>query len=87
MPTGPAEGLRAADGSPGILMDSFIEAHGLQCGYCTPGMLVSAQALLAHTPEPSDYDIKEAIGGNLCRCTGYAQIVEAIKLAAERMKA
>ena len=82
-----AEGLRAADGSPGILMDSFIEAHGLQCGYCTPGMLVSAQALLAHTPEPSDDDIKEAIGGNLCRCTGYAQIVEAIKLAAERMKA
>jgi carbon-monoxide dehydrogenase small subunit len=80
-----AESLRAPDGTPGPLMESFIEAHGLQCGYCTPGMLVAAHALLARTPQPSDDDIKEAIGGNLCRCTGYVQIVEAIKLAAERM--
>ncbi len=81
-----AEGLRNPDGTPGILMDSFMEAHGLQCGYCTPGMLISAHALLTENANPSDDDIKEAIGGNLCRCTGYAQIVESIKLAAERMK-
>ena len=81
-----AEFLRAPDGTPGPLMDAFIEAHGLQCGYCTPGMLVSAHALLERSPDPSDDDIKEAIGGNLCRCTGYAQIVEAIKLAAERLR-
>jgi carbon-monoxide dehydrogenase small subunit len=81
-----AEGLRSEDGSPGPLMDAFMEAHGLQCGYCTPGMLVSAQALLDRIPKPSDDDIREAIGGNLCRCTGYVQIIEAIKLAAERLK-
>jgi aerobic carbon-monoxide dehydrogenase small subunit len=81
-----AEALRTDDGSPGPLMDAFMEAHGLQCGYCTPGMLISAQALLARTPNPSDDDIREAIGGNLCRCTGYAQIIEAIRLAAERMR-
>lgn len=81
-----AEGLRNADGTPGTIMDSFIEAHGLQCGYCTPGMMVATHALLSTTPEPDDDQIREAIGGNLCRCTGYAQIVEAIRLAAQRMK-
>jgi len=81
-----AEALRNEDGTPGPLMDAFMEAHGLQCGYCTPGMLVSAQALLARTPSPSDADIREAIGGNLCRCTGYAQIIEAIRLAAGRLR-
>jgi carbon-monoxide dehydrogenase small subunit len=81
-----AEGLRNPDGSPGALMDSFMEAHGLQCGYCTPGMLISAHALLSNNKNPTDDDIREAIGGNLCRCTGYAQIVESIKLAAERLK-
>ena len=81
-----AEALRAADGTPGPLMDAFIEAHGLQCGYCTPGMLVAAHALLERTPRPSEADIKEAIGGNLCRCTGYVQIVEAINIAAEKLR-
>lgn len=81
-----AEGLRNADGSPGPIMDSFIEAHGMQCGYCTPGMMVTTHALLSTTPDPTDAEIREAIGGNLCRCTGYAQIVEAIQLAAQRVK-
>ena len=81
-----AEGPRNDDGSPGVIMDSFIEAHGMQCGYCTPGMTVAAHALLTETPNPSDDQIREAIGGNLCRCTGYAQIIEAIQLAARRLR-
>ena len=81
-----AEGLREADGAPGMIMDSFIEAHGMQCGYCTPGMTIAAHALLSETPDPSDDEIREAIGGNLCRCTGYAQIVEAIRLAAQSLR-
>ena len=81
-----AEGLRNADGTPGVIMDSFMEAHGLQCGYCTPGMMIAAHALLEQTTSPSDDEIREAIGGNLCRCTGYAQIIEAIRLAGRRMK-
>ena len=81
-----AEGLRDADGAPGVIMDSFIEAHGMQCGYCTPGMMVATPALLAETPDPTDDEIREAIGGNLCRCTGYAQIIEAIRIAAQRLR-
>jgi carbon-monoxide dehydrogenase small subunit len=81
-----AEGLRTVDGTPGVIMDSFMEAHGLQCGYCTPGMMIAAHALLSETPDPSDDEIREAIGGNLCRCTGYTQIVEAIRLAAQRLR-
>lgn len=79
------EGLAKPDGSLSILQDSFCEAHGLQCGYCTPGMLIAAQALLNENPKPSEHEIRDAIGGNLCRCTGYQQIVEAIALAAQRM--
>jgi len=78
------EGLSRPDGSLSVLQDSFCEVHGLQCGYCTPGMLIAAHALLDANPHPSDAQIREAIGGNLCRCTGYQQIVEAIRLAAER---
>jgi carbon-monoxide dehydrogenase small subunit len=79
------EGLSNDDGSTGLLQDAFQDAHALQCGYCTPGMLISAQALLDTVNEPPSVDaIKEAIGGNLCRCTGYVQIVEAIQLAATR---
>ena len=78
------EGLARPDGSLSVLQDSFCEAHGLQCGYCTPGLLIAAQALLDTNPRPSDAQIRDAIGGNLCRCTGYQQIVEAIRLAADR---
>jgi carbon-monoxide dehydrogenase small subunit len=80
------EGLANPDGSLSVLQDSFCEAHGLQCGYCTPGMLIAAQALLDTKPSPTEPEIREAIGGNLCRCTGYQQIVEAVQLAAARVK-
>ena len=79
------EGLARPDGQLSVLQDSFCEMHGLQCGYCTPGMLIAAQALLNENPRPSEDEIRDAIGGNLCRCTGYQQIVEAIELAAQRM--
>jgi carbon-monoxide dehydrogenase small subunit len=78
------EGLANPDGSLSVLQDSFCEAHGLQCGYCTPGMLIAAQALLDSNPSPTEEQIRDAIGGNLCRCTGYQQIVEAVQLAASR---
>ena len=75
------EGL-AKNGVLDPLQQSFINNAALQCGYCTPGMLMSAKALLMRNPNPSEDDIKEAIGGNLCRCTGYKVIVDAIKEAA-----
>lgn len=65
---------------------SFAEHHGLQCGYCTPGMIMAAADLLRRTPQPTALDIRTAIAGNLCRCTGYMQIVEAVKAAAEAMQ-
>jgi carbon-monoxide dehydrogenase small subunit len=80
------EGLARPDGSMSVLQDAFCEAHGLQCGYCTPGMLIAAQGLLDSNPNPTDEQIRDAIGGNLCRCTGYQQIVEAVELAAKRMR-
>ena len=79
------EGLANPDGSLSVLQDSFCEAHGLQCGYCTPGMIVAAHALLAENPKPTESQIREAISGNLCRCTGYRQVVDAVELAAKRM--
>jgi carbon-monoxide dehydrogenase small subunit len=79
------EGLARPDGTLSVLQDSFCEAHGLQCGYCTPGMLIAAQALLDANPGPTEEQIRDAIGGNLCRCTGYQQIVDAIELAARRL--
>jgi len=79
------EGLAKPDGSLSVLQDSFCEAHGLQCGYCTPGMLIAAQALLNQNRQPSEEQIRDAIGGNLCRCTGYQQIVDAVQLAAKRL--
>src|ERR671934_1857311 len=76
------EGLADADQlTP--LQQAFSDHHALQCGYCTPGMLMSATALLRRNPRPSDDEIRKAIQGNLCRCTGYVNIVEAIKAAAE----
>ena len=67
------------------LQDGFWEEHGLQCGYCTPGMIMSAANLLQENPAPSEEEIREGISGNLCRCTGYQHIVNAIQHAAERM--
>ena len=69
------------------LQQAFVELGAAQCGYCTPGFLLAAQALLARTPRPSRQEIAEATAGNLCRCTGYLKIFEAIELAAERMDA
>jgi carbon-monoxide dehydrogenase small subunit len=80
------EGLASPDGSMSVLQDSFCEAHGLQCGYCTPGMLIAAQALLNANPAPTEEEIREAIGGNLCRCTGYQQIVDAVTLASQKLR-
>jgi carbon-monoxide dehydrogenase small subunit len=65
---------------------AFAAHHGLQCGYCTPGMIMAAVALLQQNPRPTEVEIRTAIAGNLCRCTGYMQIVEAIKAAAEEMQ-
>ena len=65
------------------LQESFIQNHGIQCGYCTPGMVMSAKALLDRKPSPSEEDIRVAIAGNLCRCTGYVQIIRSIKNATE----
>lgn len=77
------EGL-APDGTLGVLQQAFLETGGAQCGICTPGMLMAGEAFLASGAEASDENIREAIAGNLCRCTGYTKIVEAIALAAQR---
>ena len=69
------------------LQEGFWEKHGLQCGFCTPGMILSAKHLLSKNPNPSEQEIREGISGNLCRCTGYNKIVEAIQYAAEKMNA
>jgi carbon-monoxide dehydrogenase small subunit len=80
------EGL-AAGGVLHPLQEGFWEKHGLQCGFCTPGMLMSARALLARNPRPSETEIRHGISGNLCRCTGYNKIVEAIQYAADKIAA
>src|SRR6516165_5283052 len=80
------EGVAPAPGELSVIQDAFCETHGMQCGYCTPGMVLTAHALLADNPAPTRADIVDAISANICRCTGYAQIVEAIALAAERMR-
>jgi len=73
------EGLAAADGTLHPVQKSFVENGGIQCGFCSPGMILSAKALLDKNPSASDEDVKEAIAGNLCRCTGYVQIIDSIK--------
>jgi aerobic-type carbon monoxide dehydrogenase small subunit (CoxS/CutS family) len=80
------EGLAEADGTLHPLQQAFAEKHGLQCGYCTPGMLTSLAAFLRDTPDPTEAQVRDAISGNLCRCTGYQPIVEAALLAAARMR-
>jgi aerobic carbon-monoxide dehydrogenase small subunit len=76
------EGLEQ-DGRLDPVQEGFIRCHGLQCGFCTPGMLMTARALLDGNPDPSDQEIREAISGQVCRCTGYASIVRSIRWAAE----
>ena len=78
------EGLAPADGQLHPLQEGFWEEHGLQCGYCTPGMIMSAVNLLNDTPKPTEKQIREGIVGNFCRCTGYQHIVNAIQYAANK---
>ena len=78
-------GKEEQTGELNILQDAFCEAHGMQCGYCTPGMVISAEVLLNKNSNPTREEVREAISGNICRCTGYVQIVDAIMLAAERL--
>jgi carbon-monoxide dehydrogenase small subunit len=80
------EALAPAPGELGIIQDAFCEMHGMQCGYCTPAMILTAHALLKRNAAPTREDIVDAISGNICRCTGYGQIVESIELAAQRMR-
>jgi carbon-monoxide dehydrogenase small subunit len=79
------EGL-APDGQLSVLQQAFIDNHGLQCGFCTPGMLITLTELLRDNPQPSEQEVREALTGNLCRCTGYAGIVKATLDAAQRLR-
>jgi carbon-monoxide dehydrogenase small subunit len=78
------EGL-ATNGNLHPLQDSFWEKHGLQCGFCTPGMVFASHELLTHNPSPTEAEIRHGLEGNMCRCTGYQNIVRAVQLAAEQM--
>lgn len=78
------EGLTASDGGLSGIQNAFLESGGTQCGFCAPGMVVATAALLAEKPHPTDAEIRAALAGNLCRCTGYVQIVESIQEAARR---
>jgi carbon-monoxide dehydrogenase small subunit len=78
------EGIAEPDGELSTVQAAFRDAHGLQCGFCTPGFVVSVTAFLRENPSPTDAEIREALSGNLCRCTGYQGIINAVRLAAER---
>ena len=80
------EGVENPDGSLHPIQEAFVKAGAVQCGFCTPGMVISSYRLLSENPDPSEDEIKEAISGNLCRCTGYKQIINAVKIAAVKMK-
>ncbi|MGM0586387.1 MAG: (2Fe-2S)-binding protein [Pseudomonadota bacterium] len=80
------EGMANPDGSLGVIQQAFQDHHGLQCGFCTPGMVMTAADLLKRNPDPSEHEIREYLEGNLCRCTGYHNIVKAIRAAADGMK-
>jgi len=75
------EGLSSPDGTLDPLQKSFVENGGIQCGFCSPGMIISSRALLDENPNPSEQEIKHALAGNLCRCTGYVQIIDSVKSA------
>lgn len=79
------EGVAAGDGALSPVQSSMRDCHGLQCGFCTPGFVMSITALLSANPQPCDEEIREGLSGNFCRCTGYQGIVKAVRLAAERM--
>jgi aerobic carbon-monoxide dehydrogenase small subunit len=79
------EGMAAPDGTLHILQEGFRQMHGLQCGYCTPGMIMRAHRLLKENPNPTEAEIRSGISGNLCRCTGYQNIVKAIQYAAAKI--
>jgi carbon-monoxide dehydrogenase small subunit len=79
------EGIANADGSLHVLQEMFREHHGLQCGFCTPGMITRAYRLLQENPNPTEAEIRHGIAGNLCRCTGYQNIVKAIRAAADQL--
>ena len=78
------EGLTGENGELSTVQQAFVDAGAVQCGFCTPGLLVAADELLERNPEPTDGDIREALSGNLCRCTGYEKILDAVRLAAAR---
>ena len=80
------EGLQGTKNELSVIQKSFVEEGAIQCGFCTPGMIMSAKALLDSNPAPSEEDIRDALQGNLCRCTGYVQIIEAVKEAARKLK-
>ena len=80
------EGIADDEGLHSV-QEAFVEAGGVQCGFCTPGLIVATDDLLARNPRPSDPEIREALAGNLCRCTGYEKILDAVRLAAQRMGA
>jgi aerobic carbon-monoxide dehydrogenase small subunit len=79
------EGIAAEDEGLHPVQEAFVEAGGVQCGFCTPGLIVAAHDLLSRNPNPTDAEIREALAGNLCRCTGYEKILDAVHLAADRM--
>ncbi len=79
------EGLMSPEAGLHPIQEAFLEKAGVQCGFCTPGMIMSSKALLDHNPKPSEEEIRHAIAGNMCRCTGYVQIVESVMAAAEKM--
>ncbi len=83
---GTVEGLSSNPAQMHPLQQAFWEAHGLQCGFCTPGFLMTLLPFLKENPDPTEDEIRHAISGNLCRCTGYQNIVDAVKLAAEKLK-
>ncbi len=79
------EGMANADGTLSALQEGFMQEHGLQCGFCTPGMITRAHRLLQENPDPSDDEIRMGLSGNLCRCTGYQNIVKAVRYAADKL--